>query len=534
MKLSNVVIAWMTVILLAGCTTRPGSPPQRQNAQDMSASHGLVFVHFPRTMPNQFWIRSVSAPDDFYLLENNKDKSTAKLWLAPGEYQLYSVIFGKGGTLLEDYPSFTIEADKITSLGGLSDFNVGGNRVVWLPKSTEQTDTRLKKLQSRLGQLLTKIRINHWTVDSVPKAQEWIDRRSGPEVIPYLKKRGTGSTIGGATRQELLAVKNIDAFYAKATQALPPIANQLPGIDQNNNLYFGGEFGYIKKRAANGHWSNIKTNLEQHIAKVIWQDGMLLAAGKEGHLTLSLDAGISWTTIKTFDDVEKIYDIAVDKQNFMVLTTRPNKSKTDVMLYHGPFATNPQLTSEVVFTTDADDNAYPSGTLVGERYYIGMRAKSLGAGTDLFSAGTSYYFDNKTLKLHGSIIPRAYSFYNVAQNGSITAYFSKGMLSGLLFSSDGGKSWQDKTYPSVNTSNVIFNNKDQGTALSFRLAHNRSKSYKLHTYDGVEGSWKHLNDVPADCKYLLKDQNQSTRFCVTLSDKLLSLDDKGWKYERFQ
>ncbi len=529
MKFSTVVFTLLSIVLLAGCTTRPGSPPQRQDAKALSSSHGMVFVHFPRTTPDQLWIRASDSDEQFYQLERNIHKSTFQLWLPPGQYRLYSAIFGKVGTAFDGFPSFTVEADKITSLGGLSNFNLGGDQVLWLPKSTSRTQTLLKDVQAKLGQLLTLIQINHWQVPTLPAPQTWLARKFPSEVAPFLKRGDKNKR-----NQVPLGHQDIERFYQASSNALPPLAYQVPGKDNDGKLYYGGEFGLIKVRRPDGRWYNIQTSLQQPITKVVWSKGLLLVAAKNAKLILSDDNGQSWQPLKSFDIDEHIYDIAIDEQSLMVLTTKPDQDSATVMLYHAARSQSPEFKQEMVFSYSTDNNAYPFGQLVNGRYYIGLRPKTIESDTDLFESTTAYYFDNGTLTLHGSILPRPYSFYSVSDNGLITLYYSKGVLSGLMVSSDGGNKWQDKPYPGVLTTNAIFSDTNNGTAMSYRVVQNRLKSYRLHRYNPQENLWSNANDVPLDCKYMLKDSDQSIRFCVTQSNQILSLDAKGWKYERFE
>lgn len=530
MKFFVQLVVLMSLMLLSGCGT---THVQKHVPQTQSHGHGLVFVHFPRTMPDSIWIKSLNDDEHFFLLENNLHRATAQLWVPPGQYQLYSIKHGKGGVLLDGYPEFTVESNKITNLGGLSDFNVGNNQQIWLPKSVRHSEQLIQNLQNKLGSFLTKKEIIHWQVNEVPQPQEWITARSGPELIPYLRKRSSDNTAKGETRHDLLKLKDVDQFFAVAVQTLPPLPEQTPAVDDQNNLYFGADYGIIKKRNTDGRWSNVDTGLGQSIGAIAWMDNVLFVAGKYGTVVLSKDQGKTWQEVATLPSGERIFDITVDNSNFLVLATRAKDNASEVILYESAFSEKPTFKQHSVFTSSIPVDAYPFGQLVEKRYYMGLRYVGDSNDKEPFSSNKSYYFDTQSLKFEGPVLPRVYSHFSVSSNGLLTAFYNSGILSELIYSVDGGEHWIDQPVPTTPLDHVIFHTQSQGTATSFRPDAANDKASKVFTYNSTNG-WQHLTDIPRQCKQMLEGADHAIRFCVTVSNKILSLDDKGWKYERYQ
>ncbi|WP_199609610.1 beta propeller repeat protein [Flocculibacter collagenilyticus] len=513
------------LLLLAGCqaTNKP------QNPQTLSATHGYIFVHFPRLHPNL--TLQLENSEQHFLLKKNSQNNTSGLWLPAGEYELKSASYyvdpvSAKSIKLSGYPTLKVQAGELTNLGSLINFTIGDGKEVWLPKHTETSSNLLIEKQSQYATYLKTTNVNRWEPKSIPNINQVKRAGSGLGAIADLGMHYTDSLKQGSLKKQLSEVSDINAFYSSIIETIPPSKTQTPSSDDKGNLYFSADLGQVKKRTANGTWTTLDTGTVSKITKVLWFKGYLYAATADNNILISNDSGANWKAYLQLPKNELIYDMDGVNNELLILSAKKTPPKKmwfvghdfHLSVYLSKLNNSTSLKLIKSFQHKGDAQTLPKAAIANQHYYVGLMP-------NIFSV-----LDIKNMTWLDAKLPQDFSSFNVSENGVVTLINAQGAFSDVFISKNAGKTWKEVKAPSYTIVDVNF--EDESNAYAYRLEQNTfSVNHVIQTYNTAKNSWQNLTQAPDKCQYLINDQLHVPRFCVTSSDEIMHFSNNKWTTE---
>ncbi len=509
---------------LSGCvsTTKPQDP------QVLSATHGFVFVHFPRIHPT-LSLKSLST-NKIYKLRDNRNLNTSSFWLPFGEYELKKLSYhsdpiSSKEIKLAGYPKIIIKNGAITNLGSLINFNLGQGKEIWLPISSTESQ-RLVNLEIKQSNFLKNNEILQWEPINLPDISKGRHSNSDLGLIADLGLAYTHYLQEGELKEKLLSIDNIESFYNVMIKLLPPITEQEPSYDTEGNLYLGADLGQIKKRSPKGLWTSIDTGTLATISKVYWyQDSLFAVSGKNKVLVRKAE-NLPWQEYTQVDSSQTIYDLDGIKDDLIVLSAINETSNNSFILgenytlsVYRVSLKNP-INIKLINTIKQEGDVLinPKGIINNEVYYLGLMP-------DIFKS-----VNLETMKWHGVKIPQKFSSFHVAKSNLITLLNAQGAFSDLFISDNNGDSWQELNAPSYIIQDVFFSDNSNGFASRLNVGA-FSAEHVLQQYNTNQDTWHDVTQAPETCKYIFARSIEMPILCLTKSDTMMSFKDNKWHNE---
>ncbi|RZQ51217.1 hypothetical protein C1E23_20730 [Pseudoalteromonas phenolica] len=409
-------------------------------------------------------------------------------------------------------------------MGSLIYFNIGDGKQVWLPKHLGYEKDLLKQLELEFKPHLNQSKALKWTVKKTPNLTDVVGP-SGQGIIENMILRYAHSVQQGKLKKSLYEEQDIDKFYELAVKTLPPIHNQLPGIDNMENLYFGAELGVIKKRKNDGSWESIQTNVISDINIVRYlPEGSLLVANKNGEILLGLDNNTKWEVVTKFSKKENIEDIDILDDKVYVVTSvydglpfMAGGENYELKVYE--LSASSLENRSIIYSENRKLGYLPHAKIIDNNYYIGLAPDSLDV------------IDLNTKKINQLKLPQKFTDFNVSDKGVITLYNRQGAFSDLFISNDNGGTWSELKTPTYTIGTIFFETPEKGHA--YRISTGAfDVTYILQKYQPKKRKkWVNVSKAPEDCKYILHDEKYYPKFCVSKSDEIYSISSGEWYKE---
>ena len=422
-------------------------------------------------------------------------------------------------------------------MGSLIYFNIGDGKQVWLPKHLGYEKDLLKQHELEFRPYLNQNKSLTWKVKKTPNFTDVVGP-SGQGIIENMILQYAHSVQQGELKKSLYEEQDIDKFYELAVKTLPPIHNQLPGVDNKGNLYFGAELGVIKKRKNDGSWESIQTNVISDINIVRYlPDGSLLVANKNGEILLGLDNNTKLEVVTKFSENENIKDIDILDDKVYVVTSVyysngiPNTSggeNFELKVYESTISNldkksiiynNKREIGHLDHTRMVLGYVPPHAKIVDGSFYIGLGPDSLDV------------IELKSKKITHLKLPQKFTDFNVSGKGVITLYNRQGAFSDLFISNDNGETWSELKTPTYTIGSIFFETPEKGHA--YRISAGAfDVTYILQKYQPKKKKkWLDISKAPEDCKYILHDEKYYPKFCVSKSDEIYSFSNGEWYKE---
>ncbi len=531
---SIVLCACLTLITPALAGTPTPAPPLAELVQ----THGYVYVNEPPHVgatTNLFLSNDhnvdlkVQAVGDRrnFVLAPRKDAGTTAfgLWLPAGEYKFVSWGTHDWG----DYPSFKVDAGRITNLGTLIPVAIGANQFVMLPVRRNDTPDRVTDaIDEFKAQLASAVPIE-WTPRVVPKPMAMSS--SGPaslglvaDLILEFDRRANKPPLN----EQLRAATSIDDFISLAKSAMPPSC-PFAATDDQSRMYFCAGFGQVRVRDANGVWSSLDTGTWESTTAVAWSHSAIYAGAADGRVRASEDGGLHWQTVHTFEDHDPVVSIVHAGGRWLVVTLHAEKwnELAKQMIPDG-------LT---VHASKGDD--FSDFSIVRKVELSGPAATSFWKGPTPQAFGAYYYLgtgkellrmDLRTNEWSAMPIPVNFHSFSIAPaTGTMTAYLAMGLFSKVVVSNDLGGTWTKREAPSLVINDVYFDDQvgqaDRANPGTFTVTLER------YAYDVAAHRWLRKQELPAGCARILHTPDRKESFCVTNGGSILHESEGAWHAE---
>jgi hypothetical protein len=330
--------------------------------------------------------------------------------------------------------------------------------------------------------------------------------------------------------QQLKGLKTTDEFFRRATAALPPMTDE-PGTDAEGKLYYGAELGQIRVRAPKGEWTNIDTGTLQTISAVEVTGRRIVAGTVRGAIRVS-DDGRTWRAVAALSPEESVVDIDRVGGRWIVLTARLTAAGP------APAAALVQSVDLIKVYSTTQENLTGLALLreiplPDKRFVIrgmGLRGQH-GDGIYYVAAGSELLkLDLANMQWSSASPGHRVDGHHISPKGLLTVYRQQGAFSKLQVSSDKGATWREADTPPYVFYDVYFDAPGNGQATRWSTGA-FSATIEFMRYDAVANRWEKTHDAPPGCVRVLRDADNTQRFCVTSGNSVLNYVDGKWTVE---
>ncbi|WP_445145246.1 hypothetical protein [Dyella sp. Tek66A03] len=489
----------------------------------MAATNGYVYVNFPKgTGGGALKVQAVNGGSKQMLLpRSDADQKAYGLWLPPGDYRIAQWdSYGWG-----DYPTFKVEAGRVTDLGSLAPINIGGYQLVILPVRAAENAHDIDGVLREYASLLKSQDPIVWQPSVPPTPIQMTQGFSGLGIIADLLTTYDRKVNKTSVIAQLKAAKTNEEFLRLARGVTPPITDR--GVtDAAGNLYFGADFGQVRIRHPDGSWDGVGIDTLHGITAVAYVDQTLVAGSDNGVLRESTDGGHSWRDIRSFGADEAIVDIEQEGKKWVVTTAHQvplplSRKGTDrLSVYVAQQGGLEALNKAREFPLDAKNMLGwmgADGQLVQGAYYVN-------------TFNELYRLNLDSLQWKAITPPTTISSHHVdPASGVISVLWSKGIFSKVFVSVDHGDTWKRVKRPPYAIFDVQFD--DTKNAYALRMAAGAFKgTWEIYTYNAQIDDWTQVSDAPFQCKPMRVSQSVPV-FCISSDGSILSQREKDWNVE---
>lgn len=520
--MKNLLSIAAILATLTGCVTIPTT----QEPAQLRATHGYAHLSLiPSKNPISVTVQSIKDGNNYLLAKQTQHGPFAHgLWLPPGEYAVNGMYNPDGSR----YLTFVVEQGRLTNLGGLVHFSLGGYETVLLPIEHPEIIEETQRAIGTLRPHLVNQTAVTWRPQLLPKPVADSTQPTGMGLIVDLLMHYQRHVNKPPFNEQLKQSKSISEFFQHAITASPPQTDE-PASDQNANLYYGANVGQIRVRSNDKRWTSIDTGTLQALMAVEVSNNLLLAGTAHGQIRGSQD-GKTWKKYASLGDDEAVLDIDRIGNRWMILSSKltpmpqaPTINLVDTIKIHT--ATKDDLSDLSLLRT----LQLPEQVMLFNG--MGIRGQS-GANVYYINSGKELHkLDLATLQWSSISLPHTISGYNVsAKTGVLTAYLNRGMFSKLNVSSDGGQQWRPTDTPPYTIYDVYFESATQGKATRWS-AGAFTATIEFLQYNPSDNTWQKTHEAPQGCVRLLRDSNNFQRFCLTSGGSILDYVDGQWIVE---
>ena len=528
---------WLIACGLAGASQFAVAAAPAPSIAELARTHGYAYVSEPQHIgatTNQLLtsdaaielkVQSV-ATSQRYTFEQRKNSATTAFgaWLPAGEYRITSW----GSHDWGDYPSFQVEAGRVTDLGSLVPMSVGGDQFVMLPVHRADQPASVSEAVSEFRSVLAAEAPLTWDPQVVPKSMTMSSSMLPIGIIGALILEYDRHHNAPPYHEQLRSAASIDQFARLARASTPPLC-ATPATDERGDLYFCAGFGQIRVRSATGEWSSLDTGSWEPITSVAWTREAIYAGSNDGVVRASSDGGKTWKSVFAFEANDPVISI-VDAGGRWLVVTQHNG--------HWFELARKMIPDEISVYSSADGR-FSDFSISKKISLSGTATRSDWQGPTPAFHGGYYYLGTGTGMLRMDVahnewtsvtVPTEITGFAVSPTGStMTAYLAKGMFSNVVTSTDGGATWSKVPAPSLIISDVYF---DEHGGRADRLHPGAvSATLERYSYDAASRRWVLAQELPAECARLLHTPDRRESFCVTRGGSILRDDQGTWRVE---
>lgn len=500
---SAILVASMATSAATGSTTGTHS-----------SDEGYVFASMPKGGDPDISVTSVQDGRKYDLgnLLGTKIPSVGR-WLPAGDY----TISAWNGQDFGPYPSFHVEAGRLTELGALVSVDIGGHEFVVLPLRLEHDASAIAPILANLRPSLTSDQLVSWSPHGIPQPLKYPSEYT-PDLgaIANLITRYGQKLNTPPLRERLLKVPDATSFFALVKESSPPLP-QVGVADDQGNLYYGADFGQVRRRSPDGQWKALDTGTLVKVTAIARHGTTLVAGYEDGSIRQSTDGGLSWHQVTSLDCANSVVDVSWSG-------TRWIATSVDMSLDANTFA----HAGKFCFYASSDDDiaglakikemqssapimtAHPHAVVSAGSYWVAVPP-------DLMR------LDLKSMTWSRAALPGPIEGFDVSANGEvISAFHAQGMFSKLYVSKDMAMTWEKSKSPHYIVRDVVFNDAGQGVAVRSQAGVFLLK-LELYKSDSFGKSWTIMQKLPEECLYLIDDPQRMPQSCVTRGGSIISI-----------
>jgi len=521
--------------LLLSLPVAAKEPPQ--TPAQLVATHGYVHVGFPKGGGQVLTVapvgkgrqQQIDTPATAVPVGNAQAFGK---WLPAGRYKVvqWGPLHWNAG------PEFEVQAGRVTDLGDLAAFDVGGYATVLLPLQHAEHAGGLQAATQGFASLLKDPSPVAGGITQVQAPINTNQGSTGLGLIADLLLAYDRKVNKPSTREALKNARDPAEFLRLARAVTVPLQDE-PARLADGTLLFPADLGQLRKRTPDGQWSSVGIDTLRQILAVEADDGRLLAGSDDGRVRESRDAGATWAEVKAFARDEAVIDIDHDGTRWVVTTTQtfddPTAPRSSGLLAMAKGAPSVRLRVYTGTGGDLGDLAVSKTFVISPKDQIGW----LGARGQL--VGGQYYVlvgnSLQRLDLAGgtwtTITPgeRVSSHRVDVASGVITALWSQGAFSKVHVSTDQGTTWAAIGRPPYIIFDVQMDGLDKGWAS--RLNMNAfSSNWETYTYVPAARDWVRSGEAPFQCRLMRVSPDDPT-FCITPDASVLAMRDGKWEVE---
>ncbi len=530
--------SWMLAVVVLSAVPCIASGASKDPAK-LVATHGYAYMSFSKGGQDTLAVSPVGSKSEIRISMAADVPAVAKMqaigdWLPAGSYR----ITGWGGLKWKNGPTFEIKPGRVTDLGDYVAVDVGGYNTVMLPIAhASRQDAVAAASRIFASQLVDPAPIPMDMAMSSPMERAYVGSGLGlvgDLLIAHDRRVNKPSTINA-----LLSARDPDAFLRLARTVTLPVQDE-PASLPDGTLYFPADFGQLRKRTPDGHWSNVGMDTLRQITSVEADDGRLVAGSDDGHIRESRDGGATWMELVALGSKQSVLDID-HTDGYWVVTTLENTDpfKEGAIRVPNPILNMPFVPRTVrlrILVARADDLADlkpsrefamdinemwawpgPQGQLVNGDYYV--------------LAGNTPQRLNLASGQWKAIPPRARtSTLRVnPTTGVVSALWGQGAFSKVYYSTDKGDTWQQIGRPPYVIWDVQMDTATSGWASRWNM-NAFGGDWELYSFSSQKNDWDHVGDAPFNCRPM-RVSTQAPVFCMTRDSSIFSLRDGKWSVE---
>jgi len=511
-------LALLLLVFLSGCA----STPAVQSPVALAPTHGYVYVNLPAdsSLNGGIKLRSLKDKREYQLPARSQGARGYGLWLPEGDYQISEW----RGTPLRNYPTFAVQARRVTSLGSVLSIQVGGYALVVLPIQHSEDAALAQQVANEYQSYLISPEPILWKPEGMPKPVTPPVPSTGLGIVGDLLMAYDRSVNETPLKKRLLEAQSIDEFFQLAKLIMPPVTEAV--LDSESNTYFGADLGQVRRRNRDGLWSSLDTGTLRTITAVAISGKTLLAGSDDGVLRASTDNGKTWQRVAAVAQDEAIVGIHRIGHQWLVAAshwsiTYPGWKQSDQLKVYSAAADN--------FSDLAISRQFPMPGLA-PNYYGSNGGQVAGHYFYLTAFPGLWRLDLTTQEWVSVTPPITTSGFNANPSGSVlAAYLAQGIFSKLFISTDFGNSWTQYNEPMYAITNIYFDTPEDGRATRIR-ADTFSAVFEIQQYDRSHNRWQKKYEAPAGCERLLWIGG-APHYCITKGGSILRNEGTEWKAE---
>lgn len=478
------------------------------------SDEGYVFASIFKGGDPDILVTSVQTGKKFDLsnLVGTKVPSAGS-WLPAGDYTISEwnrQAFGP-------YSSFHIEAGRLTDLGSLVSVDVGGNEFVVLPLRLEIEASATAPILANLRPSLTSDQQLSWSPRGVPQPLKYpVEGTPDLGVIANLITRYGQRLNTPPLRERLMKAPDAASFFALAKESSPPLP-QAGVADDQGNLYYGADFGQVRRRSPDGQWNALDTGVLAKVTAIARHGTALIAGYEDGSIRQSSDGGISWHQVTSLDCANSVVDVSWSETRWLA-TSVDMSMDANAFVHVGKFC---------FYASSGDDMAGLAKIKEMQSSVPNMTALPHA----VVSAGSYWVavppglmrLDLRSMTWSSAALPGPIEGFDVSAKGEVISTFhAQGMFSKLYVSKDKAMTWQKSRSPRYIVRDVVFNDAGQGVAVRSEAGVFLLK-LELYKSDSLGKSWTIMQKLPEECLYLIDDPQRVPQSCVTRGGSIISI-----------
>ncbi|RAN81820.1 hypothetical protein B5P43_08895 [Bacillus sp. SRB_336] len=478
-----------------------------------SSDEGYVFASMPKGGNPDISVTSVQGGRKYDLgtLVGTKIPS-AGMWLPAGDY----TISAWNGQDFGPYPSFHVEAGRLTDLGALVSVDVGGHKFVVLPLRLEQEASAIAPILANLRPSLTSGQLVPWNPRGIPQPLKYPTRMVDLGVIANLITRYGQRLNTPPLREQLLKVPDAASFFAVIKESSPPLP-QAGVADDQGNLYYGADFGQVRRRSPDGQWKAFDTGVLAKVTVIVRHGAALVAGYDDGSIRQSNDGGLSWHQVTSLDCANSVVDLSWSGTRWLA-TSVDMSLDANTFVHAGKFCFYASSGDDMTGLTKIKEmqssvpimTVPPHAVVSAGNYWAAVPP-------DLMR------LDLKSMTWSRAVLPGPIEGFDVSANGGvISAFHAQGMFSKLYVSRDMAMTWEKAKSPHYVVRDVVFNDAGQGVAVRSQVGMFLLK-LELYKSDSFGKSWTIRQKLPEECLYLIDDPRRMPQSCVTRGGSIISI-----------
>lgn len=510
---------------------------QPQLPAQLAATHGYVHVAFPKGGAQVLTVEPVGKGRPQRL-----DTSAAAVavgnaqafgkWLPAGRYRVaqWGLLNWKEG------PEFEVQAGRVTDLGDLAAFDVGGYATVLVPLAHAEHAGGLQAATQPFASLLKDPAPITAGITQVQPPINTNQGSTGLGLVADLLMAYDRKVNKPSTREALKKAQDPAEFVRLARAVTVPLQDE-PARLSDGTLLFPADLGQLRKRTPAGEWSSVGIDTLRQILSVEAVEGRVLSGSDDGRVRESRDGGATWTELKAFARNEAVVDIDHAGGTWVLTTTQtfddPNAERGGGLIAAAKGTPSIRMRVYTGKGADLGDLAVSKEFVIAPKDQIGW----LGARGQLVDGQYYVMAGNGLQRLDlpsgqwSTITPgeRISSHRVDVASGVITALWSQGAFSKVYVSSDKGTNWAAIGRPPYIIFDVQMDGLDKGWASRLNMGA-FSSNWETYAYSPATKDWARSGEAPFQCKLMRVSPDYPT-FCITPDASVLAMREGKWEVE---